>query len=170
MSMVLMAHARTYTGVSTTGAFQVSVSAVINAANRNFYPSTGSPLINAGNKAYTSPAPKDFNGTPRSATTPTVGAYVRVNISMRMMKWIQLTPYPSSLDARITGVHDGYESWPGHRRFLQDHLVPVVSIPFCLQAVEHLRLLVSKDFLITYTKAGGGRRVTTSDASARLSL
>jgi hypothetical protein len=55
--------------------FQVTTGAVTNAAANNYYPSATSALKNAGSAAYTAPATKDFNNTPRSNTTPTVGAY-----------------------------------------------------------------------------------------------
>jgi hypothetical protein len=64
-------------GVPASGVYQVSISAVINAAGNNFYPSAGSPLIGAGSTAYPSPATRDYNGSPRTGSTPTVGAYVR---------------------------------------------------------------------------------------------
>jgi hypothetical protein len=63
--------------VATTGVFSVSASAVINAAGNNFYPSVGSALIGAGSTGYKSPATRDYNGSPRTGSKPTVGAYVR---------------------------------------------------------------------------------------------
>jgi hypothetical protein len=57
--------------------FSVAASAVIDAAGKNFYPSVGSALIDAGSTGYTSPATRDYNGSPRTDSTPTVGAYVR---------------------------------------------------------------------------------------------
>ncbi|ELR22027.1 uncharacterized protein ACA1_157590 [Acanthamoeba castellanii str. Neff] len=62
-------------GVPSTGVFQVTAGAVINAGANNFYPSVGSPLINAGSTAYPSPATRDYNGSPRTGSTPTVGAF-----------------------------------------------------------------------------------------------
>jgi hypothetical protein len=66
--------------------FTVTASAVTNAAGMNFYPSAGSALIDAGSTGYTSPATRDYNGSPRTGSTPTVGAYVRsISLSLHQL-------------------------------------------------------------------------------------
>jgi hypothetical protein len=66
------------TGVNaTTGAFKVSTADVTDIGGSDFYPTSSSLLINAGSAKYSPRSTYDFNGTPRSASTPTVGAYVR---------------------------------------------------------------------------------------------
>jgi hypothetical protein len=65
------------TGVDTAGVFQVTSGDVINAGGNDFYPTESSLLINAGSSSYSPRLTYDFNGKSRSATTPTVGAYVR---------------------------------------------------------------------------------------------
>ncbi len=66
-----------YTGVDTTGVFQVTIGDVINAGGNDFYPTASSLLIGAGSVNYSPRLTYDFNGKSRSATAPTVGAYVR---------------------------------------------------------------------------------------------
>jgi hypothetical protein len=64
------------TGISSWGTFVLSSTpsnVFENIVNYDFYPAQNSSLINAGNGTFF--IPYDFNGQPRSPTTPTVGAY-----------------------------------------------------------------------------------------------
>lgn len=59
------------TGVASSALFQVTADVV----GETYYPTNTSALINAGTKSYATPVTWDYNGTPRSSSTPTVGAY-----------------------------------------------------------------------------------------------
>ena len=63
-------------GIQQNGTFAVGDKIFANAASYDLYPSVGSPLINAGMYSSTRAVNSDFNGKPRSKSTPTVGAYV----------------------------------------------------------------------------------------------
>jgi hypothetical protein len=102
------------TGVNaTTGVFQVTTADVTDIGGRDFYPTSSSLLINAGSAKYSPRSTYDFNGTPRSASTPTVGAYVRAPSLTRPSSLI--TPHRGSTEMkcvcvvgwRDAGVHHG---------------------------------------------------------------
>jgi hypothetical protein len=65
------------TGISSNGIFTVGNNIFSNINTYDFYPITGSALINAGgNPPRQLVTAYDFNGGLRSKTKPTVGAYV----------------------------------------------------------------------------------------------
>jgi hypothetical protein len=63
-------------GISSNGTFPLSsnlANIFQNVGNNDFYPVSGSALIGSGDSVHS--ISYDFNGRPRSSTTPTVGAY-----------------------------------------------------------------------------------------------
>jgi hypothetical protein len=70
-------------GVPESSLILVNASSVV---GEKFYPTNTSALINAGTGSYTTRVAWDYNGTPRSATSPTIGAYVRSLHSPRQAK------------------------------------------------------------------------------------
>jgi hypothetical protein len=64
------------TGIQSNGIFTVGNTIFSNVNSNNFYPAVKSALISAGTNPQHQDIPYDFNGKSRSATKPTVGAYV----------------------------------------------------------------------------------------------
>jgi len=97
------------TGVDATGVFQVTSADVINAGGNDFYPTESSLLIGAGSANYSPRLTYDFNGKSRSATAPTVGAYVRHHfacMATSLMFWFWLADERGN-----AGTLHGDEPW-----------------------------------------------------------
>ena len=93
------------TGIPSNGVFSVGSTIFSNVNANSFYPTVSSALINAGVNPQNFPTLYDFNGKPRSATQPTVGAYVS--------DFLQLDIHMLSL--HFAGIFDDNQSWLRHR-------------------------------------------------------